>query len=292
MRARSVLAAALAPLLAAAAAAAAPSDPAAALESLAAPPLVRRAPVALCTPETLWERIDGEAELYRGYGVAASAHAVLEDPQRPDDRRVEVSVFSFADPLGAFGIYASFLPPGCEAPLGSAGCVEDFLGFFWQGDLFVLADAAGPDATRAADLRRVLEAAAALLGPAPAAPAGLRHFAQFTEKGSVRYQPRHLLGRAALPPGLEGTARGTTVLMSDGARGAEAAAVLESYAAALEKPTGGERDGARWLAGRDPVLGPVTLLCGRRGIVGARAPADAPGLWQLLEALGAESPAR
>ena len=102
-------------------------------------------------------------------------------------------------------------------PLGNGGCVGDYQGFFWHGDLFVLADAAGPAASRLADLRRALETAAVLLGPPPPRPEPLRAFSRFADTRTIRYQPPHLLGRAALPPGLEGTAGGTPVLLSVGA---------------------------------------------------------------------------
>ena len=129
-------------------------------------------------------------------------------------------MFAFADPLGAFGLFAAFRPPECAVqPLGNGGCVGDYQGFFWHGDLFVLADAAGPAAARPADLHRALEAAAALLGPPPPRPEPLRAFSRFADTRTIRYQPQHLLGRAALPPGLEGTAGGTPVL-SRSARGA------------------------------------------------------------------------
>jgi hypothetical protein len=287
---RSILAAALAPLLAlvAATAGAAPADPAAALPAAAAlAPLARREPIERHTPETLWERIDGEAELYNTYRLAASAHALYEDPALPD-RRIDLSVFSFDDPLGAFGLFAAFRAPECAVqPLGNGGCLGDYQGFFWHGDFFVLADAAGPDAARPGDLRRALEAAAALLGPPPPRPEPLRAFSRFVDTRTIRYQPRHLLGREALPPGLEGKAGATAVFLSVGPGGAPSAAALDAYAGVLEAPVLGEHKGLRVLTGRDPALGPVILLGGRQGIGGARAAADTPGIRDLLETIGA-----
>jgi len=287
---RSILAAALAPLLSlvAATAGAAPADPADALPAATAlAPLARREPIERHTPETLWERIDGEAELYTSYGLTASAHALYEDPALPD-RRVDLSVFAFADPLGAFGLFAAFRPPECAVqPLGNGGCLGDYQGFFWHGDCFVLADAAGPAAARPGDLRRALEAAAALLGPPPPRPEPLRAFSRFVDTRTIRYQPRHLLGREALPPGLEGKAGGTAVFLSVGPGGAPGAAALDAYANVLEAPMFGEHKGLRVLTGRDRALGPVILLGGRQGIGGARAAADTPGIRDLLETISA-----
>jgi len=269
---------------------AATADPAAALPATAAlPPLVRQASIERHTAETLWERIDGEAELYRSYGLAASAHALYEDPALPD-RRVDLSVFSLADPLGAFGLFAAFRPPECDAvqPLGNGGCVGDYQGFFWQGDLFVLADAAGPAASRPADVRRALAAVAALLGPPPPRPEPLRAFSRFVDTRTIRYQPQHLLGRAALPPGLEGTAGGTPVLLSVGPRDDEAVTrTFAAYAAVLEAAVRGVRNGHQVLTGRDPALGPVLLAGGSHSISGARAAPGQAGIQDLLEVISA-----
>ena len=265
-------------------------DPAAALPAAAAiPPLVRQGSIERHTAETLWERIDGEAELYKAYGLTASAHALYEDPALPD-RRIDLSVFTVADPLGAFGLFAAFRPPECDAvqPLGNGGCVGDYQGFFWHGDLFVLADAAGPAASRSADLRRTLETAAALLGPPPPRPASLRAFSRLADTRTIRYQPQHLLGRTALPPGLEGSAGGTPVFVSTGAAaaaGESLAAAIDGYAGVLAGAVRAERNGFTVLSGRDPALGPVTIVGARHGLCGARSAPDAPGVRLLLEAI-------
>lgn len=269
---------------------AATADPAAALPAAAALlPLQRRGSVERHTADNLWERIDGEAELYKVYGLEASAHALYEDPGQPE-RRIDLSAFAFADPLGAFGLFASFRPPECDAvqPLGNGGCAGDYQGFFWHGDLFVLADAAGPAASRPADLRRALAAAAALLGSPPPRPEQLRAFSRFADTRTIRYQPQHLLGRAVLPPGLEGVAGDIPIFVSTSAgTGERAETTLEAYAGVLEGAARGRRNGLLFLSGRDPALGPVTIVGGRHGLSGARSAADAPGVQQLLEAIAA-----
>jgi len=288
VRSRVLAALVLLPLLAGTAHAA-PADPVAALPAAASlPPLAQRGPVERHSAETLWERIDGEAELYKSYGLTTSAHALYEDPT-DSERHIDLSVFAFADPLGAFGLFAAFRPPECTVLplLGNGGCVGDYQGFFWHGQLFVLADAAGPAAGRPADLHRALEAVAALLGPSPPRPEPLRAFSRVADTRTIRYQSQHLLGRAALPPGLEGTAGGTPVFVSTGVDAAQGVTALEAYAGVLEGAARVERDGFTVLSGRDPALGPVTIAVGRRGMSGARSAPAAPGVRELLEALGA-----
>ena len=271
-----------------AAAAEAAEDPAAALPGEAGlAPMHRAGAVERHTAETLWERIDGEAELYRAYGLVSSAHASYEGPAA-EDRRVVLSVFLFSDPLGAFGIYASFRPPECagDGQLGSGGCLGDYQGFFWQGTLFVLVDGAGPETTRPADIRRALETAVTLAGPSPPPPEPLRAFSRLADARTIRYQPQHLLGRSALPPGLEGSAAGIPVFVSAGpVTPASAQSILDAYAPALEGAVRSVRDGRQALVGRDPALGPVALLGSGHAIAGARSGQADAGLWELLATL-------
>jgi hypothetical protein len=238
-------------------------NPAAAIPGeTALSPLRRPGTVERHTAETLWERIDGEAELYRAYGLTASAHASYEDPAG-GDRRVELSVFTFADPLGAFGVFAAFRPPECApvAQIGNGGCLGGYQGFFWQESLFVLADGTGPEATRSGDIRRALEAVVALLGPAPPRPEPLRAFTRLADTRTIRYQPQHLLGRNALPPGLEGVAKGLPVFVSVGPCNIDSTkATLDAYALALEGVVRSEREGHQVLVGRDPALGPMMVI--------------------------------
>jgi hypothetical protein len=260
------------------------SDPAAAIPAAAAlAPLVREGEVDRRSPETLWERIDGQAELYRSSGLLGSAHARFTDPG--DERRsVELSVFALGEPLAAFGLFAYFRPAGCAAaPFGNGGCYGDYQAFFWLGATFVLAEAAGPEAARALDLRRALAAAAARLGPVPPLPAPLERFSRVVPEACIRYQPRHLFGRAGLPPGLEGRVERVECFLALGP--ASAAETLSRYRTTLEGAKLELRDGDQVLSGRDPVLGPVTLLARQDTLVGARSAPDAPGLLPFLRSL-------
>jgi hypothetical protein len=65
------------------------------------------------------------------------------------------------------------------------------------------------------------------------------------------------------------------------------AAALDAYAGVLEGTVRSQRNGLLVLSGRDPALGPVTIVGGRNGINGARSAPDAPRVQQLLESLGA-----
>ena len=225
-------------------AAGAGDDPAAMLPpATALAPLLRLRPVARHAPGALPAPRDGSANPLRAFAPTASAHALHEDPADPA-HRVELSVFVFADPLAAFGFFAALRPAECApvARIGNGGCLGDRQGFFWQGPLFVLAEASGPAATRPADIRRALEAVAALAGPPPPRPEPLRAFSRFADTRSIVYEPRHLLGREALPPGLAGLVDGLPVFLSVGpCDTAKMTAMLEAYAADA-RAAGARRD--------------------------------------------------
>jgi hypothetical protein len=285
---REALAASLAALrIACAPHPAAAGDPAAALPAAPAP-LERSGAIERHTPETLWERIDGEAELYKAYGLASSAHALYADPRDPD-RRVTVSAYETGSPLSAFGLFAALRPASC-APAGivSEICLDGsgHQGLLWRGSLLVVADAAGGEDERTGDLRRAMEAVAAALGPAPPPPAPLRDFARVAPPETIGYQPQHLLGREALPPGLTAALGGRTVFFApEPADPAGQGRVLSAYGAILEGAQRSVSGGRQVLAGRDPRLGPVTLVAGGGGIAGACTPPGTPALDAALAAL-------
>lgn len=257
------LAAALAALLLAAApVAAARHDPGAGIPAPAAlAPLARVGEIERHAPDDLWERINGEAELYKSYDFVSSAHARYEDPADPD-RSVTLSVFMMEREIGAFGLFAAFRPRDCVrvAPIGNGACLGGEQGLLWHGAFFVLADAAGPEASRPADLRRALEAAAAALGTVPPRPDYLRIFARFADTETIRYHPAHLFGRKVFPPGLEGRSDGVTWFLTEGACNLEA--IYATYAETLQAAVRSEPGGLRTLSGLDPELGPITLSGG------------------------------
>lgn len=246
-------------------------------------PLRRTGRIERHTPDNLWERIDGAAELYRSYGLLSSEHAIYEDPGNPD-RRVDLSVFTMREPIAAFGLYATFQRAGCPVQsIGNGGCVEDYQGFFWSGQQFVLADASGPEATRGGDLHRALVAASGARDPAAEPPEFLATFLRHVDAVTVRYRPRHLLDTVALPPGIEGTGNGVTYFRTTPALDVDA--VLAKAGKMLVGLTPSTRGGYRVLAGNVPGLGPLLIVASPAGIAGALATPDAPGIWERLTRL-------
>ena len=236
------------------------------------------------TPENLWEKINGEAELFRRFDVVGAAFARYE--HRSDiDRSLEIAVYDFPDSLSAFGIFATFTSPDePREDLGNGAVIGEYQGYLWHGRHFVTANAFGPPEERAASLRNALTGIASSLGPAPALPPPLERFMRVADPATVSYRPDHLLGREVLPPGLEGDLTGGTRIFRATEAGASEG-ILSAYRAFLENPTEGKRDGITLLSGTDPLLGPVTIAIRGEHLAGARALPGGEGLPEVLRKL-------
>ena len=115
------------------------------------------------TPQNLYEKINGLAELFLSYDVVALTFASFAKP--PDAEVVfDVSVYDMGTPTNAFGIFSVERSPD-EPPVdvGRSGCRSDANFFIWQGRYYVkiIASDAGDELTKvgtalAAELTRSL----------------------------------------------------------------------------------------------------------------------------------------
>ncbi len=244
-------------------------------------PLVRVGEVERFTPDSLWEKINGEAELYRRFGLREAAFAYFEHPQEPS-RGLEVSAFLLAEPLGAFGLWAAVRPAAAAVePLGNGAFRTRYHAALWHGATFVRLHAFGDDGQRAEHLAAGLREVAAGLGAVPPRPALLHAFEALVAPGTVRFAPDHLLGREALPPGLEGrTEEGLGVFVSSAGVGEP-----EGYRARLREGRAVALADGEGFGGIDPDLGPVSWVVRSRRLAGLRAPPEAPGAERVLKSL-------
>jgi hypothetical protein len=82
----------------------------------------------------LYEYIDGGAEIYHQYGLAALAH----QEYRAGDTDVTVDIYDMSEPLRAFGIYAAERSPGYHfIAIGAEGYSNEGMLNFLQGAYYV-----------------------------------------------------------------------------------------------------------------------------------------------------------
>lgn len=161
-------------------------------------------PVRTFGPETLYEEIDGEAELYLPYSFRELRVAVLAPVDRPASQ-VRLELFQHGNLRDAYGVYSQYRFPGQETMrIGSSeAIVSDFSLDFFQGETFVRIRSAAPETSRD-DLTRLGEELAARLpgtGRFPREADALR--IPGSAPGPVVFHRRALLGYEALAPGFE-----------------------------------------------------------------------------------------
>lgn len=147
-------------------------------------------------PDTLYEYIDGAADLYLSYGFKEVAVADYVKGGG-DEGWITVDVYDMGAPIHAFGIYGSEMPPDPEAfPVGMQGYESDGLVAFWQGDYYVKVMLIDGDMDGARALAR---ATAKLLPEAAGMPEELNRLpVEGRIAGSERYVKTSALGHRSL----------------------------------------------------------------------------------------------
>jgi len=99
--------------------------------------------VRIYTKDTLFEHINGEAELYFPYGFVVAATARYERTRDGDDS-VTADVYEMGSLLDAFGVYSNYRAPDkAVPPFGSEGFYDDHQLMFYQDKYFVRLTARG-----------------------------------------------------------------------------------------------------------------------------------------------------
>lgn len=89
------------------------------------------------TKKTLFERINGQAELFFKYGFQKSVFAVYQN-QKDKENQVELDIYDMGSVLHAFGIFSRFRNGDRPGRVGLDSYFEDQSGFFYKGKYFVM----------------------------------------------------------------------------------------------------------------------------------------------------------
>jgi len=232
-------------------------------------PLVRAGAVEHYTSDTLWEKINGEAEFFRRFGLLSAAYVHYNRPGDPDET-LEIGVYLLPSSLQAFGLFAAFSPEeAAPLPHGNGAVAEDYQGLLRHGPHFVTVNAFGEEEFRARIIPEALRLVAESLGTAPAELPVLDRLRGQLAAADIRYLPDHLLGRKAFPPGLEFLVGGGTACFL-ATEPVDGDSLLKAYGTSLKNPKTDTESGAIFLSGRDPSLGNITVASSRARIAGVR----------------------
>lgn len=101
-------------------------------------------PVKLFAVDTIFNHINGEAELFFPYSFRGAAYVSYVNDQFPD-ASIEADVYEMGSPLDAFGIYSNFRYPEADIiELGCEGFVSDQQLMFYSDVYFVKLTVVGP----------------------------------------------------------------------------------------------------------------------------------------------------
>lgn len=250
--------------------------------------------VTLYDKETLFDRIDGEAELYFPYGFERLAYGRYSNRQS-GKIAVDADVYEMGSLLDAFGIYATYRrKDGAYIAIGAEGTVSPTQLFFYQGRYFVRLQVTG---TTVLGEDTFLSCARAISENLPRVAGRPRELEAFlfpaVEPKSERYIAQSLLGYDFFRRGLvaDATLKDEQVqlfLMPENSPEA-ARKAFDRYRSYLEasgknaQVTGpAERIS---LSAVDPLYGNVFVEQEGRFLVGAIRIKDIPSAKQLVELL-------
>ena len=222
-------------------------------------------------PDTLWEKINGEAEFYRRYHLVSAAYQRYSLPGNPDET-LEVGVFLLSSPLDAFGLFAFFTPDGATSrPYGNGAADEGRQGFLRHGPYFVTVDGFGENLLSFRLVPEALRIVADRIGPAPPELPVIETVRGFPGADAIRYLPDHLMGRKVFPPGVRFfVAPKKTFFVATAPSAGEK--IVAEYAAILENPQAAHSGGATFLTGVDPSLGSVMIAVQDDRLAGVKSP--------------------
>jgi len=154
------------------------------------------------TRKTLFERINGQAELYFKYGFRKSVFAVFQSKENREDQ-IEVDIYEMESVLQAFGVFSRFRNEDRPGGFGLESSLDDHSALFYQGRYFVILYAPEPNQ----EILRKFSKLISLKISDPSLPP--REIGYFSENGlkpgSIQYFSEGLLGHQFLGRGFQGT---------------------------------------------------------------------------------------
>jgi hypothetical protein len=157
------------------------------------------------TPETfdkntLFEHIDGQADLFIQYGFHKSVFAVYRQGNSSENK-IDLDIYDMGNPLQAFGVFSRFRQEESSVGVGLDSYLGDQSAIFYKGRYFVILQATESDDSTLKALARTIESQISDNSPAPKE---IEFFPKEGLKpGSMDYFPEGLLGYQFLKKGFK-----------------------------------------------------------------------------------------
>jgi hypothetical protein len=154
------------------------------------------------TKKTLFEHIDGQAELFFKYGFRQCASAIFMNRKHREDQ-IDSDIYDMGNTLQAFGIFSRLRTDGPPGGFGLDSVLDERSALFYQGKYFVMLYASEENPVVLKEL--ATQIASRIPGSSPP-PRELDYFPRTGLKaGSLQYFPAGLLGHQFLEGGFQGT---------------------------------------------------------------------------------------
>jgi hypothetical protein len=233
--------------------------------------------VALFDKDSLFDRINGESELYFPYGFTVLAYARYASVKTPQIA-IDADVYSMGSPLDAFGIFANYRRKDSTGiGIGAGAVVSPSQLLFYQDRYYVRLQVTGAVTIDQEILASCARAIARNLPPTTGRPKELDLLAvPAVLKGSERYVAHSLLGydffrRGLMADVLSSHDRGQLFLVLEQTP-SDARTAVDRYLAYLRASGSDvrmtEAQSAASLAATDPLYGTVYLEQSGRYVIG------------------------
>jgi hypothetical protein len=154
------------------------------------------------TKKTLFEHINGQAELFFKYGYQKSIFGIYQNLRNPKNQ-IELDIYDMGNVLQAFGIFSRFRNEDRPGGFGLDSYLDHYSVFFYKGKYFVMLYA--PESNLPALKQMSILISLKILDRSPP-PKEIGYFPKEGLKpGSIQYFSEGLLGHHFLKRGFEGT---------------------------------------------------------------------------------------
>jgi hypothetical protein len=154
------------------------------------------------TKKTLFEHIDGQAELFFKYGFQKSVFAIYQNKKNPN-HQIELDIYDMGNVLQAFGIFSRFRNEDRPIGIGLDSFLDDGSALFYKGKYFVMLYSTESNPSI---LKQWAAKIALKIVDTSAPPKEVGYFPKDGLKpGSIQYFPEGLLGYQFLKRGFQGT---------------------------------------------------------------------------------------
>jgi hypothetical protein len=152
------------------------------------------------TKKTLFEHIDGQADLFLQYGFEKSISAIYRKVNSSDDK-IDADIYDMGNSLQAFGVFSRFRQGEKPAGIGLDSYLDDTYALLYKGKYFVVLQATN---STPSTLKQLAQDIASRITDNSASPKEIGYFPKSGLKpGSIEYYPNGLLGHEHLKRGFK-----------------------------------------------------------------------------------------